>query len=110
MCFLFLFLCCGGGGGGGGGGDELLISSHIIPDVHPCLICRRCVGRGGAAAMPILIATALAASRTIVSIIREQSIQFRLQGEGGLVLPFFLPLTIKPLYGMLVKMGLYRDL
>ena len=40
----------------------------------------------------------------------QQSIQSRLQGEGGLVLPLFLPLTIKPLYGMLVEMGLYRDL
>ena len=42
--------------------------------------------------------------------LREQSIRFCLQGEGGLVLPLFLPLTFKPLYEMLVEIGLYRDL
>ena len=40
---------------------------------------------------------------------RERRIQFCLQGERTLVLPLFLPLTIKPLYGMLLEMGLYYD-
>ena len=39
-----------------------------------------------------------------------RSIQFRLQGEGVLELLLFLPLTSKPLYEVLVKMGLYREL
>lgn len=39
-----------------------------------------------------------------------QSTQFCLQGEGALVLLLFLPLTIKPLYGMFVEMGLYCEL
>ena len=51
-------------------------------------------------------------SRALISgrWLREQSTQFCLQGEGGLVLPLFFPLTIKPLYGMLVEMGLYYGL
>ena len=50
-------------------------------------------------------------SRTIISWrwLREQSIQFCLWGERALVLPLFFPLTIKPLYVMLVEMGLYCD-
>ena len=49
--------------------------------------------------------------RTVISWrwFREQSIRFCLQGEGVLVLPLFLLLTIIPLYGMLVELGLYRD-
>ena len=49
--------------------------------------------------------------RTVISWqwLRERSIRFCLQGKGALVLPLFLPLTIKPLYRMLVGMGLYCD-
>ena len=42
--------------------------------------------------------------------LRARRIRFCLQGEGALVLLLFLFITIIPLYGMLVEMGLYREL
>ena len=51
-------------------------------------------------------------SRTVISWrwLREQSIRFRLLGEEDLDLLLFLPLIIKPLYRILVEMGLFCDL
>ena len=39
-----------------------------------------------------------------------QIIRFCLQGDGSLVLLLFLPLTLKPIYDMLVVIVLYHDL